>query len=161
MKIKGVQLAGLVTTVPTGISHKGVARFRDFGFGNKTVDIPPSVPRKPMTSWDIINPDADTWFAMFRGTIGEIEQFGMSSMIAAWTNIEAANAQFDSYIQWELRGGRDGICVIVQYPVSDQFDIRMKTIQSSKSSQQILDYHKPWWDFEIARNEGTVEESGE
>lgn len=114
-----------------------------------------------MTRWEQINPDADSWFAMFRGTIEQIEQFEMSSMIAAWTDVEAAEAEFDSYVQWEIRGGRDGNCVIVQYPVSSEFEIRMKTIGSARSSLQMLDYHKPWWDFVIARNEGNVVQSGD
>ena len=79
-------------------------------------------------------------------------------MIAAWTDEDTAKIQFAKYLLWESRGGRDGICTMVRYPVSNQFEIRSKTIGIGDESMTMLDYHKPWWDFTIARDNNELVE---
>jgi hypothetical protein len=109
-----------------------------------------------MTLWDSIDPSSTSWYAMFRGTFGDNVGFDMGDMIAAWTDQFTAIEEFDEYLQWEIRGGREGICVLVQFPVSDRWEIRSKTIGNGDNSLVMLDYHKPWWDFMIARNQNQL-----
>lgn len=111
-----------------------------------------------MTLWSDIDVEAKTWFAMFRGPFSDSVKFGMSSMIAAWTDEVTAKEQFAKYLLWERRGGRDGKCTLLRYPVSDQFEIRSKTIGSGDENMEMLDYHKPWWDFTKARDNNELVE---
>ena len=111
-----------------------------------------------MTLWDSIDPSSTSWYAMFRGTFDDMVGFDKGEMIAAWTDQVTATEEFDEYLQWEIRGGREGVCVLVQFPVSDHWEIRSKTIGNREYSLEMLDYHKPWWDFEIARNKDQLVE---
>ena len=116
------------------------------------------ITKATMTLWSDIDSEAKTWFAMFRGPFSNSVEYEMHSMIAAWTDEETAKIQFAEYLLWERRGGRDGICTMVRYPVSIQFEIRSKTIGIGDESMTMLDYHKPWWDFTIARDNNELVE---
>jgi hypothetical protein len=109
-----------------------------------------------MTAWENIDPDADDWWALFRGEFDSLQEFSERDMIAAWTDEASARNDLGRYQDWERRGGREIPLTLVRYSVTDQFQIRSKTISSSRTSLKLLDYHKPWWDFEIARRELTV-----